>query len=77
MAGGLPDGRERRRSWADLPLPGSRAGTGPGQLPAPAGPAGQLTGGSLGRPGGQGWAEQADRIFRRDSRRYDGGFYLY
>ena len=24
-----------------------------------------------------GWAEQADRVFRRDSRRYDGGFYLY
>ena len=24
-----------------------------------------------------GWAEQADRAFRRDSRRYDGGFYLY
>jgi len=23
------------------------------------------------------WAEQADRAFRRDSRRYDGGFYLY
>lgn len=23
------------------------------------------------------WAEWADRVFRRDSRRYDGGFYLY
>lgn len=23
------------------------------------------------------WAERADRIFRRDSRRYDGSFYLY
>ena len=23
------------------------------------------------------WAEWADRAFRRDSRRYDGGFYLY
>lgn len=23
------------------------------------------------------WAEQADRAFRRDSRRYDGNFYLY
>lgn len=23
------------------------------------------------------WAEQADRAFRRDSRRYDSGFYLY
>lgn len=27
--------------------------------------------------GEMGWAEQADRAFRRDSRRYDGGFYLY
>ena len=27
--------------------------------------------------GTQSWAEQADRAFRRDSRRYDGGFYLY
>lgn len=27
--------------------------------------------------GTRNWAEQADRMFRRDSRRYDGGFYLY
>ena len=27
--------------------------------------------------GGLDWAQQADRAFRRDSRRYDGGFYLY
>jgi len=27
--------------------------------------------------GGGDWVEQADRIFRRDSRRYDSGFYLY
>ena len=27
--------------------------------------------------GGLRWAEQADREFRRDSRRYDGGFYLF
>ena len=26
---------------------------------------------------GMGEAEQLDRIFRRDSRRYDGGFFLY
>ena len=26
---------------------------------------------------GSRWAEWADRAFRRDSRRYDGGFYLY
>ena len=30
-----------------------------------------------GTGGEQVWAEQADRVFRRDSRRYDGGFYLY
>lgn len=28
-------------------------------------------------PVGMEWAERADRAFRRDSRRYDGGFYLY
>ena len=27
--------------------------------------------------GGRQWVEQADRAFCRDSRRYDGGFYLY
>lgn len=31
----------------------------------------------LGAGGELAWAEQADRAFRRDSRRYDGGFYLY
>ena len=40
-----------------------------------------LGGGSLGLDGppvGElQWAERADRAFRRDSRRYDGGFYLY
>ena len=30
-----------------------------------------------GTGGEQVWAEQADRVFRRDSRRYDGGFCLY
>ncbi len=38
--------------------------------------------GTAGRPlpppgGALSWAEEADRAFRRDSRRYDGGFYLY
>ena len=28
-------------------------------------------------PGAVRWAEQADKIFSRDSRRYDGGFYLF
>lgn len=30
-----------------------------------------------GAGGDRQWVEQADRAFRRDSRRYDGGFYLY
>lgn len=30
-----------------------------------------------GAGGEQDWAELTDRAFRRDSRRYDGGFYLY
>lgn len=34
--------------------------------------------GGLSAPGeGTDWVEQADQAFRRDSRRYDGGFYLY
>lgn len=32
---------------------------------------------ALASAGALSWAEQADRAFRRDSRRYDGGFYLY
>ena len=35
------------------------------------------SGGRTASGGEPGWAEQADRAFRRDSRRYDGGFYLY
>lgn len=38
---------------------------------------GTATGAHFAYGGAQSWAEQADRIFRRDSRRYDGGFYLY
>lgn len=40
----------------------------PGGGPVPSGPpaSGEMI-----------WAELADRAFRRDSRRYDGGFYLY
>lgn len=35
------------------------------------------SGAGLAYDGMPNWAEQADRMFRRDSRRYDGGFYLY
>lgn len=46
---------------------------------APSGPEGWQTGlrRSVRAADELSWAEQADRIFRRDSRRYDGGFYLY
>lgn len=37
-----------------------------------------MTGPGYSEAGGeQDWAELTDRAFRRDSRRYDGGFYLY
>ena len=64
----------------------------PGSLPADMGAAGGQVlfqedtgqvlrlqpGGQEGPPGGgTDWAQQVDRAFRRDSRRYDGGFYLY
>lgn len=85
-----PEGRETaQNSWsAD-----GRAESYPVSLPGPqaltAGP--NITGatggdwigpGTVARAdsaydGTQAWAEQADRMFRRDSRRYDGGFYLY
>ena len=65
----------------------NRAGTGrirgiwngDGRL-EPAAEAGEMRG-SSGRTDentwGMGQAEQLDRLFRRDSRRYDGGFFLY
>lgn len=72
-------GREPERNISPF------AGTGSG--PASSGGAGGLySGGAVssssletGAPAGEAldWAEQADRVFRRDSRRYDGGFRLY
>lgn len=49
-------------------LPGVTAGAGLGQSAA--------LSGALSADEAR-WAERADRVFRRDSRRYDGGFYLY
>ena len=80
-----PAGAAPGRRAAPVPWPGSFALSKPGT----AGP--DVPGGAEGLPGmGRGsenaslqgaeglrWAEQADRAFRRDSRRYDGGFYLY
>lgn len=77
-AGPVPTGRQAE-AW----VPGGERtpGAPPGWLPegevrfwTPA----EETGPAV--PSAQGemrWAEQADRAFRRDSRRYDGGFYLY
>ena len=48
----------------DMPRDGRRAGSGAGSD-------------GVSAAEGLRWAEQADRAFRRDSRRYDGGFYLY
>ena len=72
---------DRRRAGYPVSLPGplerasypNISGTPGGSQPGENtlnGPA-PTTGGVLS------WAEQADRAFRRDSRRYDGGFYLY
>lgn len=72
--------------------PGRPAAAGvPGGERTPGAPSGWLSDGGVrawtpaeetgpGLPSASGemrWAEQADRAFRRDSRRYDGGFYLY
>ena len=71
--------------------PGGRAGAGSASGRALPGEGwepdwGRAAAGEGGLPYGRGgpgaweetrWAEQADRVFRRDSRRYDGGFYLY
>ena len=61
------------------PLPAVRTGGGLG----PTGSAGEAWRGGGGLEGYAApeeelrWAERADRVFRRDSRRYDGGFYLF
>ena len=61
------------------PLPAVRTGGGLG----PTGSAGEAWRGGGGLEGYAApeeelrWAERADRAFRRDSRRYDGGFYLF
>lgn len=56
-----------RLSAADALLSGTQRESHPAfRQPSPLPSGGALT-----------WAEQADRAFRRDSRRYDSGFYLY
>ena len=71
----------RERAWS--PPFSSTFPSGAGYPDAAGSPAPDQRGspglGESGTPpdGALGWAEQADRVFRRDSRRYDGGFYLY
>ena len=77
VGAGLPGGLRERRAWADLAAPGSWTMSGSGPLSIPAGLGGQLPGGGAVQSTGQSWTEEVDRAFRRDSRRYDGGFFLY
>ena len=87
-SGGMEPGRSARPAPR---RPGGGAGAGSASGRALPGEGwepdwGRAAAGAGGLPYGRGgpgaweetrWAEQADRVFRRDSRRYDGGFYLY
>ena len=87
-SGGMEPGRSARPAPR---RPGGGAGAGSASGRALPGEGwepdwGRAAAGEGGLPYGRGgpgaweetrWAEQADRVFRRDSRRYDGGFYLY
>ena len=75
-AGTIPEGRSTGGQSARAPS-AARAG-----YPDASGAPGTAPAAGIGLEfslpgGGPDWAEQADRVFRRDSRRYDGGFYLY
>lgn len=61
----LAEGQEENAAWTELP------GSGTEQTVSKAG---QVPGSWTREPL---QAEQLDRLFRRDSRRYDGGFFLY
>lgn len=71
--------RGKREKWGDEPRRPAGLKAAAGFVPGPDLP-GEIRLGAEGRfasGGGPDWVEQADRAFRRDSRRYDGGFYLY
>lgn len=75
----VPGGRERARGSYPISLPqGPSAGQNITDVPDEAW-SGHGTADSAGFAygGKRSWVEQADRMFRRDSRRYDGGFTLY
>lgn len=67
---GYPMALSRPDSASPLHQVGLEAGSGAREWPSHTGADGPAS-----REGN--WAEWADRVFRRDSRRYDGGFYLY
>lgn len=61
----LPEGRRGNAAWTELPGSGTEQTVSKAeQVPVP-------------WPREPLQAEQLDRLFRRDSRRYDGGFFLY
>lgn len=71
--------RGKREKWGDEVRRPAGLKAAAGFVPGPDLP-GEVRLGAEGRfasGGGPDWVEQADRAFRRDSRRYDGGFYLY
>ena len=77
FSGGPAEGGSGGRQALVPLLPGRR--TAGARLSGAEVPGGDWSGagGELPSSGGTDWVEQADRAFRRDSRRYDGGFYLY
>lgn len=77
----IPEGRETARVSYPVSLPGPQNLLADPNLIGVPGDAWRgldaAAGADFAYGGRQTWAEQADRMFRRDSRRYDGGFTLY
>ncbi len=74
---GVPARRDGRRNSGSVPPRGPASGWISGGVPEVEAPGGGPVPSGSPASGEMIWAEQADRAFRRDSRRYDGGFYLY
>lgn len=66
QGGGYPLPSRRTQPAGELDSPPAQPAEGPGEVWRRARESDGLD-----------WAERADRAFRRDSRRYDGGFYLF
>lgn len=73
----IPTGRDEGRDSGSLPPRGPGAGWLPGGAAEAWTPVGETGASPASEPAEIRWAEQADRVFRRDSRRYDGAFYMY